>query len=208
MEDNVSRQDHWAISPITYSMSGLIGEVIYQPPTMWSSYVEQHFTDYLTPLSVLSPTFDNYTQTAINLVKQIEASYRRYEQIAKQFLQNFNSGSITRESNQEYIIKTLQELRDNRQLVNVYTPYGEYDSLAIQDISASQNNSKYQSNLEIQFVEWRNVSTRKREATEEDRAIFAQAQKAEVEQQGQASTRVSELKDWKLGNKDFWGNPI
>ena len=207
MEDNVSRQDHWAISPISYTMSGLIGEVIYQPPAMWSSYIQQHFTDYLTPLSILSPTFDTYTQSAINVVQQIEASYRRYEQIAKQVLQSLDK-LPTRASNQEYLINSLRELRDNRQLVNVYTPYGEYDSLAIQDVSATQNNSKYQSNLEIQFIEWRNVSTKKRKATDADKAIFAQAQKAEVEQQGQASTRTSELKDWKQGNKDFWGNPI
>ena len=207
MEDNVAAQDHWAITPITYTMSGLIGELIYQPPAAWSSFIEQRFTDYLAPLSVLSPTFDNYTKAAINVVQQIEVSYRRYEQIAKQVMQSF--GKLpTRSSNQEYLIKALKELRDNRQLVSVYTPFGEYDNLAIQDISATQNNSKYQANLEIQFIEWRNVSTAARKATKEDMQQFAQIQKAEVEQQGQASTRVSELKDYKLGNKDFWGNPI
>ena len=187
MEDNSSVQDHWAIAPVTYTLSGLIGELVYEPPKLWSSFVQSHFTDYLAPLGVLSPTFDSYTQSAINTVQQIEASYRRYEQQAKQFLQNFSSGSI-KKSNQEYIIKALKELRDNRQLVNVQTPYGEFKSLAIQDISASQNNSKYQSNLEIQFIEWRNVSTEKRNATNEEKAYFEQCQKADIEQQGQAST--------------------
>lgn len=206
MEDNVARQDHWAIAPVTYTMSGLIGELIYQPPTQWGAFVQERFTDYLAPLSVLSPTFDNYTQSAINVVKQIEASYRRYEQIAKQILQSFNQ-IPTRASNQEYLINSLKELRDNRQLVTVYTPYGEYNSLAIQDISATQNNSKYQSNLEIQFIEWRNTTTLKRKATQEDLSNVAQAQKAEVEQQGQASSKVSELKQWKkYGTIDFWGN--
>lgn len=206
MENNVSAQDHWAVAPMTYTMSGLIGEVIYQPPAKWSSYIEERFTDYLAPLGVLSPVFDNYTQRAINMVNQIEASYRRYEQIAKQMLQSF--GKIpTRESNQEYVISRLRQLRDNRQLVNAYTPYGTFTSLAIQDVSATQNNSKYQSNLEIQLIEWRNVETKKRKATEEDKALLARYAQAEVEQQGQASTRVSELKDFKLGNKDFWGNP-
>ena len=206
MENNVSAQDHWAVAPMSYTMSGLIGEVIFQPPTKWSSFVEERFTDYLAPLGVLSPVFDNYTQRAINTVKQIEASYRRYEQIAKQMLQSV--GKIpTRESNQEYVIKALRQLRDNRQLVNVYTPFGTYNGLAIQDISATQNNSKYQSNIEIQFIEWRNVETKRRDATEEDKALMAQIAQARVEEQGQASTRRSEWKDYKLGNKDFWGNP-
>ena len=187
MENNVSAQDHWAIAPITYTMSGLIGEVIWQQPTQWSSYIEERFTDYLAPLGALSPTFDNYTQAAINTVNQIEASYRRYEQIARQFFQS--TGALpTRASNQEYLVNALRELRDNRQLVNVYTPFGEYKGLAIQEISATQNNSKYQSNLEISFTEWRNVETKKRKATKEEMADFARAQKAEVEQQGQAST--------------------
>jgi len=190
MEDNVSAQDHWAIAPITYTMSGLIGELIFEPPTKWSSFVQEKFTDYLAPLGVIAPVFDNYTQSAINVVKQIEATYRRYERIAKQVLQKF--GKIaTRESNQEYLIKALKELRDNRQLVNVYTPYGEYKGLAIQDISATQNNSKYQSNLEIQFFEWRNVTSAVRKATKEEMEEFAACQKAEVEEQGQASTKKS-----------------
>lgn len=206
MEDNVAYQDHWAIAPMTYTMSGLIGEVIFQPPTKWTSFIQDRFVDYLAPLQVLSPTFDNYTQSAINTVQAIEASYRRYEQIAKQLLQSL--GKIpTRESNQEYLIKALQTLRDNRQLVSVYTPFGVYDNLAIQDVSANQNNSKYKSNLEIQFLQWRNIKTNYRKATKEEMSDFAQVQKAETEQQGQANTRVSELKDYKLGNKDFWGNP-
>lgn len=190
MEDNVAYQDHWAISPVGYTMSGLVGEVIFSSPTKWSSFIQEHFTDYLSPLNVLSPTFDNYTQRAINTVNQIEASYRRYEQIAKQFFQSF--GKIpTRVSNQEYVIKQLQSLRDNRQLVDVYTPFGEYKNLAIQDAQATQNGSKYQSSIEVQFLEWRNISTLKRVATEEEMATFAQAQKAEVEEQGQASTKKS-----------------
>ena len=207
MEDNVARQDHWAIAPITYTMSGLVGELIYSPPEAWSGWVQEHVTDYLTPLSVLSPTFDSYTTSAINAVKAVEASFQRYKQIAKQFFNSFRK-LPTKQTNQEYVISNLQSLRDNRQLVSVYTPFGVYDNLAIENISGTQNNSKYQSNLEISFTQWREVGTLSRKATEQDRALIAQYAKAEVEQQGQASTRVSELKDFKLGNKDFWGNPI
>lgn len=188
MEDNVSMQDHWAIAPITYTMSGLVGELVYTPPKKWSSFVRDNFIDYLAPLSVLSPTFDNYTQSAINAVQAVEASYRRYEQIAKQVFQNFK-GANTQKTNQEYLIQTLQKLRDNRQLVNVYTPYGEYNSLAIQDISGSQNSTKYQSSLEINFMQWRNVSTLTRKATNEEKAMFSQIQQASIEQSGTASTQ-------------------
>lgn len=207
MEDNVARQDHWSIAPLSYSMSGLVGELVYSTPETWSNWVQQNVTDYLKPLSVLSPTFDSYTQSAINALQTVEASYKRYEQIARQIFSSF--GALpTRQSNQEYLIKTLQNLRDNRQLVSVYTPFGTYDNLAIENISGTQNNSKYQSTIEISFIQWREVGTETREATEQDRALIAQYAKARVEQQGQASTRKSEAAKIVDGEIDFFGNPI
>lgn len=206
MEDNTARQDHWSISPITYTLSGLIGELIYTPPKQWANFVENNIIDYLSPLGVLLPTFDSYTQSAINTVQAVEASYNRYRQIISQSLNKFNNNSI-RKDNQGRIIEWLQSIRDNRQLVNIWTPYGEYSDLAITNISGTQNNSKYQSDLEIQFQQWKNISTSSRSATEEEKTYFAQCQSADTQQLGTASTRVSELKDFKLGNKDFWGNP-
>ena len=201
MEDNVAYQDHWAIAPLSYTMSGLVGEIVYSTPSQWSSFIQDRFVDYLTPLQILSPTFDSYTQSAINTINAVEASYRRYEQIAKQFFQNL--GILpTRQSSQEYLVSALTQLRDNRQLVSVYTPYGVYDNLAIQDISITQNNSKYQSQLEIQFVQWRNITTLTRKATKEEMSNVAQAQKAEVEQQGQASTTKKSTFATRLDNNE------
>lgn len=213
MEDNTAMQDHWAINPITYTASGVIGEVIYSPPVLWSSFVQEKFTDYLTPLNVLSPTFDNYTRSAINTVQAVEASVRRYRQILTQTLNSFQGAGINTniiKHNQSRVFEWLQILRDNRQLVTVLTPYGRFDNLAINDFGLTQNDSKYQSDIEIQFIQWRNVSSIKRSATEEEQAYFFQCQNTETEQNGTASTEnVSELKQiYKYKTKDFWGNPI
>lgn len=212
MEDNTAMQDHWAINPITYTASGVIGEVIYSPPVLWSSFVQEKFTDYLTPLNVLSPTFDNYTRSAINTVQAVEASVRRYRQILTQTLNSFQGAGIgtnITKHNQSRVFEWLQILRENRQLVTVLTPYGRFDNLAINDFGFTQNDSKYQSDIEIQFTQWRNVSSIKRSATEEEQAYFFQCQNAETEQIGTASTEnVSELKQiYKYKTKDFWGNP-
>lgn len=209
MEDNTARQDHWAINPIAYTLSGLIGEVVYTPPTQWANFVQKNIVDYLSPLGVLLPTFDSYTQSAINTVQAVEASVNRYRQIFTQTLSNIqgigNTNVVKR--NQSRVIEWLESLRDNRQLVNIWTPFGEYNNMAIVDISGTQNDTKYKSDLEIQFQQWKNITTITRAATEKEKAYLSSCQSAETQELGNASTRVSELKDFKLGNKDFWGNP-
>ena len=189
MENNSAKQDHWAIQPIQYTLSGLIGEVIYTPPKLFTSFVQKYVTDYLTPLRVISPIFDSYTQSAINTVQAVEASLRRYEQMAVNILNNITKfqNPSTRITNQELIAKKLRELRDNRQLVSVYTPYGQYNGLAIQNASLTQNNTKYQSDLEIQFLEWRDVKTETRAATEQEKAMFIRTMKQPEQNLGNAS---------------------
>ena len=187
MENNVSAQDHWAIAPASYTLTGLIGEVLYKKKIKNTEVRQRELTDYLKPLRILSPTFDTLTQSAINKTEAIESSLERYGEIAQQIFSDVKNLE-TRTSNQQKIIEMLETLRDNRQLVSVYTPYGVYENLALEDVSITQNNSKYVSNLEIKFLQWRNIETQTRKATKEDMAKIAQMQKAQEEQQGNAST--------------------
>ena len=190
MEDNTARQDHWAIAPITYTLSGLVGELIYTPPKQWANFVQKNVINYLAPLGILSPSFDSYTQSAINTVQAVEASVNRYRQIISQAVNNIRGSGNTNivKNNQGRILEWLENLRNNRQLVDVVTPYGRYYNLAISDILADQQDTKYQSNLEIQFVQWREISTSSRKATKEEQAEFYQCQNAPTEQIGTAST--------------------
>lgn len=189
MEDNVARQDHWAIAPDTYILSGFIGEVVYQPPKMWRSKAEKYVTDYLKPLGMLSPTFDSYTQSALNIVQQVETSYRRYEQIARNIYDNITGNSL-KWHNQVYVMNILKYCQIHRQLFSVWTPYKTFKNLAIQNISITQNNSKYKSRLEIEFKEWRTISTEVREATKEEKqAYLARVQKMQSQDAGTAATQ-------------------
>lgn len=193
MENNVSRQDHWAIAPDEYILSGYIGEVIYNPPKLWRSQAEKYVTDYLKPLSMLSPTFDNYTQSALNVVQAVETSYRRYEQIAQNIYSNL-TGNIKR-SNQVYIMGILKNAQIKRQLFSVWTPYKVINDLAIQNISISQGNSKYKSRLEIKFKQWKSVSSdNTRAATEkEKKSYLATIQQMQEQDNGVVSTNNVEF---------------
>ena len=211
MEDNVARQDHWSIAPDIYTLSGFIGEIIYQPPKQWQTAIETKAKDYLGGLGALSPVFDNYTQSALNVVQALENSFRRYEQIAKNIYNNINGQHINR-TNQQYVAQILKACQVNRQLLAIWTPYGTFESMAIQNVSLSQPNTKYKSRLEIELKEWRNISTETRETTKEEKqAYLTRVQKMEVQDSGTAATnegKISTLK--RLGNKasEYIGNLI
>lgn len=198
MEDNVARQDHWGIAPDTYVLSGLIGEVLYTPPKKWKKAVEEKVGDYLAPLRMLSPTFDSYTSAAMSAVQYVENSFRRYEQMARNAYNDFMGVDI--QPNQQKIAELLKTIQVNRLLVDIWTPYGEYKDMAIEQVSLSQNNSKFQSNIEIQLKKWRTFSTDTRDATaEEKKAYLAKVQKMQEQDSGTAATQekppISTLKE-------------
>lgn len=187
-EENYAVNDHWALEPIKYALTGLIGEVIYRPSKNWSNKALSSIKNYLAPLSALSPTFDNYTQSAINITNAVEESYKRYEQIAKKALRTIGISENVKTSNQEFVITELEKIRNARQLVSVYTPYGTYINMAIVAINVNQESSKYQSSLEIQLQQWREVGSEQRLATKEEKSELAKAQQATTRQHGVAGT--------------------
>ncbi len=183
-EENYHINDHWALDPIKYTLTGLIGEVIYRPAKNWSAKAESRYINYLTPLGIISPTFDSYTQSAITLTNAIEESYRRYENIAKKALRTIGWSDSVRTTNQKYVITQLEALRKNRQLISIYTPYGIYEDMAMSAINVNQEGSKYQSGLEIQLQNWRTVNSETRSATKEEKAMLARVQGAQATQHG------------------------
>lgn len=180
VEDNVSFQDHWALPPIEYTLSGVVGEIVYIPPVTWANFLQEKVTHFLDPLGIISPTISSYTQSAINIAKQIEFTVQRYGQIARNVYSSLG-GNVNKNviSNQQYIYELLMNLRNNRHLVSVYTPYGELHSMAITSISMRQNESVFQSTIEVRLQQWLKVSElQSRQATASEKQIIVDMQKA------------------------------
>ena len=191
VEDNVAVQDHWALPPLEYTLSGVVGDVLYIPPTTWANWTQKHIINFLTPLEVISPTISNYTQSAINVVQQVEASVQRYGQMARQIYSslggNTNSNII---SNQQYIFEQLVSIRNSRELVTVYTPYGKVEKLAINNIRMKQQDNTFQSTIEVRFQQWLNVSSlESRPATEAEKAAVVDLQKQPTQQNAYSGKR-------------------
>ena len=184
IEDNSAIQDHWAIQPINYTLTGYVGEVIYQPAEKLTNWLESNVTNYLEPLSIISPTVSSYMSTAMNTVHQIEANYQKYSKYAENLIKSFNAmqGITTEPSNQYTVCQNLIKLRNNRILVDVFTPFGTFKNMAIANAVMTQDEkSKYKSSLQVSLQEYRQVSTITRQATENEVSkLVGSQQEAEI----------------------------
>lgn len=169
VESNHTIQDHIAIKPRIYRLRGCVGEVVYQNT---SEFID-NFNDFLSnhpmlqntqsavnAIAGLSGIVSNYTRAAINVVKQVESSYKRYNKMWRNFT---NQNQFTNKQQKEtysWLVAVLQ----NRQPVNLKGAMFDEDSkLApqydkvyyIQTVSAHQTDSLYISDIEVVIKEFR-----------------------------------------------------
>lgn len=164
IENNTSIQDYIAISPAIITLRGYVGEIEFSPPVSFTNYLVTRkydtcssqdqlnnlMNDKLTPISELLPPVDNITQQAKNTAQYVESSFRRYEKIYNQ-LKTFSLKEQKQPTQtvQKYAAEKLKQLWESRALVEVITPYGKYENMAIQSITFTQGNSTTLSNLSI-----------------------------------------------------------
>ena len=190
IEENAWVNDHWAISPPQYTLSGLIGELIYTVPEGWAKKVESIYGVVgLGVLSKLCPTLGSYTSSALNIARKAESVVQKYINIAKSAgdkIANFLKRDITSKTNQRRVLDELENLMNNRILVNVATPYGTYKGLAIIAINVRQDQStRFMSDIEITFQKWRNPGEDFNKTSEEEsQSEIATAQKSVMKNKG------------------------
>lgn len=190
IEENAWVNDHWAISPPQYVLSGLIGELIYTVPEGWAKRVESVYGAIgLGILSKLCPSLGSYTSSALNIARKAESVVQKYINIAKSAgnkIANFLKRDITSKTNQRRVLDELENLMNNRILVNVSTPYGTYKGLAIISINVRQDQStRFMSDIEITFQKWRNPGEDFNKASEEkSQSEIATAQKSTMKNKG------------------------
>ena len=205
-EENYWINDHWAINPPQYTVSGLIGELIYTVPTGWAKKIESLYSySGLGLLSVISPVLGSYTSSVLNITRKVQSVVDKYSNIAKkafnQFYNFLNKNNI-KKTNQRKVLDTLESIMNNRQLVTVVTPYGTYNNLAIIAINIRQDqDSKYVSNLEVTFQKWRSVEEYTKDIEQEKlNAEITGAQKANVANKGLVGTIKSKININDLGS--------
>ena len=219
VESNYSIQDHIAVKPRIYRLRGCVGEVVYEDVSRFvealsdltaNHPVLQKTVNALQPISALSGVVSNYTQAAINVVKQIESSYDRYKQIWK----NFTKRNQYAGKRQKYVYAILNQMLQNRIPVKLtglmfdFNPFveGQYEKLYyIQSVSAHQGENAFISDIEVTIKEFRIASTSTTQVDKSKYAGIKASQSTSEAQNGLSKNQKVNTEKPLKAVQDAWG---
>jgi len=188
-ENNSHINDHITIKPITISLSGLIGELVYRQPEGVAAVVK----DLQSRLSIIqgyagqfTPPGFQYVQQGINIADTAVSTVNQSIDRIKNTIAWIQSVAGKRDTLQQQAAQQLKSLMYTKELVTVQTPWGYFDNMAIDSISITQGeDSKLYSDISVTLKEIRFAEV---EFTTFDENLFPQReemQKQEEADQGQ-----------------------
>ncbi len=176
VETNYSIQDHIAIKPKIYRLRGCVGEVIYKNGSplldkLGDDISKNHpllkkTINAMKPIKAISGVVSNYTQLAMNVVKQVENSIGRYYKM----IDNFKNANPIKGYRQQEVVSILNYILQNRIGVNLKKLKYDYSSVGltepyeklyfIQSVSSHQGNNDFITDIEVTIKEVRLATTR------------------------------------------------
>lgn len=209
LENNTAIQDAIAHAPITITLSGLIGELVYIPSTNNERFLNRVYnfinkdkqgdylnnyvvTDKLSAIGQLFPPVDNLTQLAKNAVVYVEDTIGRYKKIYDNITRN-----IKEKTRLQQVYKDLKDIRDLNIELIVVTPFGSFAGMYIQNINFSQSNENHIANISVTLKELNFTEILVTEANQDVLARYNLAAQAQIENNGKADGAMS--KDSTIG---------
>ena len=167
VENNSSLQDHISLRPITITVSGFVGELTNVVPD--SLLIAKNVVDRLGTLQAYVPSLTNTARRAFNLAQQV---YSLSEKVIKAGAIAFG---VEVQTAQEKAFAELYRYHTNRTLFYVATPFGQFESMAIQNIIANQSpDSKSISDFTITFKQVKFAQTKTISKQSSSRVGFSQ----------------------------------
>lgn len=177
VETNHAVQDHIAIKPRIYRLRGCIGEVTYRGSNEWlkslnnkinSNPVLKKTVNAMKPIGAISGYVGNATQTAINIVNQLESSYNRYKKLIEDNFITARQRKLTNKM-QETTVAYLNRILELRLPVTLkglkfestLNEGNDYKRLYyLQSVSSHQGSNNYITDIEITIKEFRVATTK------------------------------------------------
>lgn len=195
IENNTAIQDHIAKSPIIVSVRGIIGELVYKPPTKALDFLydtvndplKDNFksgrvvSDKLLAIPALLPPVDNVTQMAKNTVQYVEASVDRYIKIAENFISETDKITQLKKIYSKFMV-----FRANNTELTVVTPFETFGNMYIQSITFTQGNENYTADIQLTLKQINKAETTTTKPDEIVMAIYNAYARAEEANLGKA----------------------
>ena len=212
LEDGSAIQDHIAHNPITISLSGLSGEIVFRSPANFkddmNSILENFGKQYddknmpkinskfskqinkLGALSALYPSVSNITQLARNAYGYVEQSVSRYANVLSRFL-----GKEAKETRLEEIFNRLSTISANGTALVVQTPFKTFQNMHIISLSLKQDEENYVCDISMTLKQCNFFSIGHAKANPNVVAIYNQQASADTQNNGTATTQNTALYD-------------
>lgn len=150
VEDNTTIQDHIALAPETISVSGVVAELVFAKPA--NGDVQRPVVE-LPEIDDFKPTFtDGAEQSIAEIEESVEANEKAQgvgTSLSSKF-SNFSPEVIG--GRQSRAFAYFYQLWKGRALFTVETPWGVFNSMAIESINTSQSgDSRMTTDFTIKF---------------------------------------------------------
>jgi hypothetical protein len=157
VEQNYSIQDHIALKPIRFTLKGFQGELNYVLNSDDSSSL--NVASVLSALSDISPVFNAQDGQVYSSIA--EETAQAADVISNvQSLSSLISDLSTVQTNQQTAFNFFLNMRNNRQLVTIQTPYGLLTNYVVENFRSMQpGDSRFMSRFTVTFKEIKVVST-------------------------------------------------
>lgn len=138
VEDNSTMQDHIGLKPISITLSGYVGELKTTPRTEEKAVYETS-SSIMQAIEPFLPELSTQSQYIFNRAQEIYDIYNKANKTAGRIEKTLAEIPVPEEaSKQQQAFGKFYEMWATRQLSTVYTPFGAYNSMAIEKISAKQ----------------------------------------------------------------------
>lgn len=152
VETNVSMQDHIALKPRTFRVSGYVGELNNVPPD--EILPLKLIADKLQVLGAYTPSI---TATALRAYNTTERLYNVASKAVKAYKK---ATGVIVPTKQLEVFKDLMDNWKARTLFNVHTPWGTFTNAAILNMRMTQGeNDANSSDFEVVFKEVKTAET-------------------------------------------------
>lgn len=222
VETNHAVQDHIAIKPKIYRLRGCVGEVVYKGSNEFAKAIAEKINSHpilqktlnaMKPIAVVSPIISGATQSAINIVNQIESSFNRYKKMIEDNFIPSRQRQLTNKMQQSTVadLNRILELRIpvNLKGLKFSTILDKGDDFKrvyyLQSVSAHQGSNDFISDIEVTIKEFRIATTK---ITNVDKNNMSSIQKASEDNVGKVKTQEVNMSTWadKPKNMSTWSD--
>lgn len=159
VESNIAYQDHIALKPKVFTVSGEVGELTWYKRDKEESFVGI-VTQKLQPVIAFLPPVSKKVSTIQDKALKIISVVDSLDNFANRIWNLLSGDDVNTE--QKKIYKYLMALWQSRAPINIQTPYGKVKNYVIQNIEFTQpDRTQDKTQIKISFKEFREVNSNK-----------------------------------------------